>query len=767
VSDVSQLKERAKALVAAARKERHGRYPHHRRSAPSPTPPSPAPVPKRTAPVKIGAGKTIVLGRDGKGVAFELDETSRREHMHVIGTTGGGKSTLLVHMARQDIENGRGILFVDPHGNHPDSGYRRLLTWLVESGTAQRRTIHLIDPNAGSHTTGFNPLALPTDEDPPVHPTVIAEAALEAFQRLWGDEDPDSKPTIQRLLPAVLGALCERGLTLVEAMGVLDPDDREGLRALLSHEVQDEYAQGELQWLQDMGADRAGRHDRRIEVTGPRNRIAKLLRAPSIRTMVGQTDTVIDLRQAMDEAHIILANLSGGGLAYETGADLLGRLLVRFLVFHAKRRRKPEVLFPAYLDECQRYLSGDVPVALAELRKAGIALVAAHQWQSQLSHVDEEILSAVRNATNIKVAFRVKDHTEASDLAEMLIPLELEKPVDVLTKETVVGHERGRLYNAGATISTGTSSSRASSVTDSTSETRSTSTTKGTADTVTHGTSTSRSSTYGESDSETTTHGTSETFGESELDTDSESTSNSEDSSSGASSGQRYGYDSYPAIGLPDNYDYSTGRDSGRSSSSSESSGSSHSSGTSHSITESESTSESHGSSWSETESESESHSVAHTDSVQTSEGLAVGKGRAIGQTHTMGVSSGLALSGGFSEAMIPVMAARPSAVHSKENMLYKAAQMLRSLPTGRCVISYVGPSGLETAMLAIPHRPAAPLAEAAFAKLRGGVFDASPSALPAAEAESRFKARRQQLLSSTMTVGPEPESFRVPARSE
>src|SRR3954469_1445273 len=47
---------------------------------------------------------------------------------------------------------------------------------------------------------------------------------------------------------------------------------------------------------------------------------------------------------ALDESHIILCNLSGGGLVYEAGADLVGRLLVRFMLFHAKRRKKPHLL---------------------------------------------------------------------------------------------------------------------------------------------------------------------------------------------------------------------------------------------------------------------------------------------------------------------------------------------------------------------------------------------------------------------------------------
>jgi len=182
--------QRAKELLVAARRERETRYaPLRRGAAPSvsqlPT------TPRLSVPaITARRDKTVVLGRDGNGIAFTLDETSRREHMVVSGTTGGGKSTLFANMARQDIENGHGVLFVDPHGNHPDSGYRRLLTWLGESGTAKSRPVHLIDPNAGTHCTGFNPLALPEGH----HPTVIAEAALEAFERLWGDENPDAKP---------------------------------------------------------------------------------------------------------------------------------------------------------------------------------------------------------------------------------------------------------------------------------------------------------------------------------------------------------------------------------------------------------------------------------------------------------------------------------------------------------------------------------------------------------------------------------------------
>jgi len=499
-------------------------------------------------------------------------------------------------------------------------------------------------------------------------------------------------------------------------MAVLDPDDGDGLRGLLAEEVQDEYAQRELQWLEGLGAEKGGRYDLRIEVTGPRNRIAKLIRAPAIRIMVGQTERVIDLREAMDDGHIILANLSGGTQVYEKGADLLGRLLVRFLLFHAKRRQRPGRLFPVYLDECQRYLSGDVPVALAELRKQGCAMVLGHQWQSQLERVDEEILSAVCNATNIKVSFRVKEHKEATDLAEMLIPLDLEKPVVALTKETVVGHERGMLRNGGMTTSAGTNRATAHSVTDSVAETRSEGTARGITNSVSDSVSKNRSTTIGESESVTETEGSSET--------DSTSETQSEN-------------------------------DGGHASGSSTTSGSS--------STVSGSTSTTRGRFTAQTVGVGETHSVGRSESVVESEGVARSTGRAIGETMTTGSSFGLALSQGYSEALIPIMALRPGGVHSKENMLYQAAQMLRSLPTGQCVISYSGPKGLETAMLKIPYRPAAPLSDEAFAALRTALFDVSPSAVPIHEAEANLRDRRRRLLGTTATIDVEPESFRVP----
>jgi hypothetical protein len=91
---------------------------------------------KGVASASCADRSAIVLGRDMNGAPVFLPERPRLEHTHVIGTTGGGKSKFLEHCLRQDISQGRGILLIDPHGEHPGSTYRSTLAWLNEYGYA-------------------------------------------------------------------------------------------------------------------------------------------------------------------------------------------------------------------------------------------------------------------------------------------------------------------------------------------------------------------------------------------------------------------------------------------------------------------------------------------------------------------------------------------------------------------------------------------------------------------------------------------------------
>lgn len=689
------------------------------------------------SPPSDPAAITLGVGCYGQPVLLPLQP--RLQHMRVLGATGSGKTNAFEYMIRQDILAGRGVCVVDPHGNHPDSLYRNLIIWLHESGIAKTRPVHMIDPNAPSHIVGFNPL---DRSDADLQDSVIAEAVFEAFERLWGDEDGNSKPTIQRVLTATFTALSEQRLTLAEARLLFDPEDSHGIRASVLKKVEDAYAFDEIDWLHRIGAERNGRRDFRTEVVGPINRIAKLIRNEALRVIVGQTDRVINLRQAMDEGHIILANLSGGARVYEQGADLLGRLLIRFLFFHARLRRNPEREFFIWLDECHRYLSGDLPNIFAEIRKYGCGVVAGSQWLALAGKRDDPVREALAKGPNIKMTFRITDLSEAAEIAESVTRLDLEQPVKALIKPTVIGHKRvvlrgsshgtNRSYSnsEAESLSINVATMRTNSVADTRSESEAEGITYSTSETATRGTSHTVGSSSTTSESLAETDGTSSFYGE--------SSSDARASSSGQN--QSYSETSDPAKELSlEKPIISTSRAWGNSGDRSRS----HSDGTNWQEGGSHATTASYGSSQSESvaDTESESFSTTHglaknkttTRSRAQTSGRSTGNsaGVSIGSLKTHGSSSGTSEGSSHAEAFKPIYANLPSAVHGKDNALYIAAQELMSLKVGEARLAFVGDHGRAEHALRVPRVRSTRVPDRMFDQLRERLLERSPSAIP------------------------------------
>jgi hypothetical protein len=666
----------------------------------------------RTPPAVQCDPRVVVFGLSDHGVPVTMPERPRFEHTHVIGTTGGGKTNFLEHLIRQDIKKGDGVCVIDPHGNHPDSLYRSLITWLDATGYLAKRQVHLIDPNFQSYTTGFNPLALPGME---TSVSVVAGVALEAIERVWGDEDTHTKPTIRRLLKAAFAALAELGLTLSEAELLFDQADRRGVRAMALAELRDRYARNVLADL-DMLArgDRTGLRFR-DEVVGPLNRLAEFLSAPAIRLAVGQRENTIDLRACLDDGHIILVNLSGGDAVHDADTELLGRLLTRFLFFHAKRRRtnKP---FWFYLDECQRYLSGDIPSLLAEARKFAVGVILSHQWQSQLGDAESQTLAAVHNATNLKAAFRIKHPKEAKEIAEAVMPLSLETPVAALIKPAVVGHRRTTFRSRARAESETFSTATALSVSEMTSE----------GFTESHG------------DSVGDAIGSMEVMGDGSASFS--GSAESAMSASGVTVTPDMGWFQPPSIAITESAANSSAVSTSAGSvlSSTQSAGSSRNS------------------------SRNQSHSEARTTMHGTSTSATIIEGHA----------RGYSIAEGETEGLEPVYKDLPSAVHSYENVLYLAAQTLRALGAGQAYLHFVDADGMKAARVQVPRVEQRAVSDTFFSQLRAAVLARSSFALTTELAVAAIGKREQELYARCATAKeddalPEPTSFRVKAPSK
>jgi hypothetical protein len=158
---------------------------------------------------------------------------------------------------------------------------------------------------------------------------------------------------------------------------------------------------------------------------------------------------------------------------------------------------------------------------------------------------------------------------------------------------------------------------------------------------------------------------------------------------------------------------------------------------------------------------------VGESKSETRGRSTSVTHGESTGRTQSIGLTTGTTVSSGFSEGIEPIHASLPSAVHSKDNALYFAAQELLSLPTGAARIAYVGQEGRAVARVRVPRVSECRLSDELFEELRAKTLTESSSAIPTAEAMAKLH-NREQLLIAEAKQGkeplPEPETFRVAA---
>ena len=351
--------------------------------------------------------------------------------MHVVGVSGTGKSYFLEHMIRQDIENGAGVCVIDPHGEL----YQNLVNWLSEQEIERFRTIHLINPSDTNWSLAFNPLAA-GDSDP----TVRVGAMVNACIKVWGNEGLEKTPRLAKCLRLVFYALAANKLSIAEAKTFTSIDNKhKEARSRLVNQLPDLAMREEWRSLLALG-DRE--YAAQFESTD--SRLIPFATAPIVRTMMGQTEHVIDFRKCMEENAIVLVNLANRDVFEEESARVLGSMILSDLFFSAKRRDFAEAKenpFYCYVDECPRFLTADVIRALDETRKFGLHYVLAHQRLQQLRDLGDDMYDAVMAGAQSKVVFKVDEDDTAETLARLLYrkELDLQEPKEIMNKPIVVG----------------------------------------------------------------------------------------------------------------------------------------------------------------------------------------------------------------------------------------------------------------------------------------------------------------------------------------
>jgi len=323
----------------------------------------------------------------GGEIPFGLDPVERRQHVYVIGQTGAGKSTLLRNLVLQDIENGRGVAVIDPHGD---------LAMDILDHIPPSRTDDVVYFDPASP----DPLALNLFRATTENWHLIASGIVSAFKKIWGNS---WGPRMEYILYATLAALLQCENTSLLGVSRMLYDDR--YRAWVVKQIKDPMVRSF--WVNEFA-----NYDRsfRQEVVSPiQNKVGQIFLAPSLRNVLAQVGTKINFRFMMDNKRIFIANLSKGRIG-ETHSSLLGSLLVTAFEIAALSRADvpPDQRgdFYLYADEFHHYATDSFAGILSEARKYGLSLTLAHQYLGQLS---DPICTAVFGNVGTFLAFRVSE----------------------------------------------------------------------------------------------------------------------------------------------------------------------------------------------------------------------------------------------------------------------------------------------------------------------------------------------------------------------
>jgi hypothetical protein len=325
-----------------------------------------------------------------RNVEFGIKAKDRTRHVYVIGKTGLGKSTLLENMAVQDIQNGEGMAFIDPHGKTAEL----LLNYVPEN---RLKDVLYFAPFDLEHPISFNVL-----EDVGFDKRhLVVSGLMSTFKKIWVDA---WSARMEYILGNTLMALLETpGSTLLGVNRMLA--DKE-YRKMVVDNVKDPAVKSF--WVDEF----AKYTDKFAAEATPaiQNKIGQFTNNPLIRNIIGQPRSSFDLRKMMDENKIIIINLSKGRVG-EANANLLGSMFITKIYLAAMSRadvsdRELQKLpnFYLYVDEFQSFANESFADILSEARKYKLNLTIAHQYIEQMS---EEVRAAVFGNVGTMISFRV------------------------------------------------------------------------------------------------------------------------------------------------------------------------------------------------------------------------------------------------------------------------------------------------------------------------------------------------------------------------
>lgn len=349
------------------------------------------------APVDMPDHGTLLGINDFRGIKKDIYLTplDRLRHLYVIGQTGVGKSSILQNMIVQDIKDGAGVCYIDPHG-------KDVIDILSQVPEERIDDVIYFDPSNLERVIGLNMLEY--DSNFPEQKTFVVNELFSMFKKLYSASPESMGPMFEQYFrnsALLVMEDPESGCTLLDIPRVMaDP----AYRAYKLSKAKNPVV---VQFWRDIATKATG--DQGLENFVPyiTSKIDPLTANDYMRPIVGQQRSTFKFRDLMDQKKILLVNLAKGRLG-EINANLIGMVLVgKFLMAALSRADSLTTDFPPfylYIDEFQNVTTDSISAILSEARKYKLSLTIAHQFIAQ---IDEGIRNAVFGNVGNIAAFRV------------------------------------------------------------------------------------------------------------------------------------------------------------------------------------------------------------------------------------------------------------------------------------------------------------------------------------------------------------------------
>ena len=369
------------------------------------------------APISLKQNKRfeVILGENehhGVTTPIGLTEQERERHEYIIGGTGSGKTTMLQYESVQDIQSGKGVAVVDPHGDMAETLLRYVPSERVKD-------VIYFNPDDLTYPIGLNLLELDEKlegDELLREKDLITETVVSVFRKIFSDDDSGGHRIEYMLRNAVQTALTQEKATLFTVYDLInDPTYRKKVVATLTDENLKHF------WRNEFG--KAGGMQQVKMVAGITAKIGRFLFSVSAKRILEQEKSTIDFDDIIASSKILICNFSKGLLGEDT-SELLGIMAIAKLQLASLRRvriqQSERTPYYLYVDEFQNFATMSFVQMLSESRKYKLFLTMAEQSTSQQD--DQRMVNIILANVGTVVCFRTGNPADEQALLQMFSP---------------------------------------------------------------------------------------------------------------------------------------------------------------------------------------------------------------------------------------------------------------------------------------------------------------------------------------------------------